>query len=604
MLKFTFILVTTALITLLVFSDALVAQTSCTPFPSGLVSWWKGENNANDSQDGNNGTPQNGTTFSAGKVGQAFSLDGVDDYVIATPYTGGPVYAFEFWFNSNSVINSSTSVRYPIQFHTGGSGVYEVMGLGAGFLDSESEVITLAHDGNAGYGRTFVEGISLSANTWYHLAASWNGSSYTMYVNGVSQTTTKRTAPNHAQLFTDATMLRVGNAVFNGVPSNSVGGLIDEVSTYNRALTATEIQAIYTAGSAGKCSPISITQMSLPNGTVGTSYSAFITASGGVPSYSWSLSNGNLPPGLSLNSFTGEISGTPTANGIYPFTIKVIDDNQASALRLLSINVGGVCLTTPSGLITWWKGENNANDSQDGNNGTLQNGTTFATGKVGQAFSFDGVDDYAIATSYTGGPVYAFEFWFNSNTRIDAGSLPRFPIQFHTGSVGVYEVMSIGADNLDSQSEVIALQNDGFGNYGRTFVESITLNPNIWYHFAASWNGSSYNIYINGVSQSTTKGTAPNHAQLFTDATMLRVGNGVFNGVPARGFDGLIDEVSTYNRALTATEIQAIYAAGSAGKCTTTPPSSAVCTPLLTNALSWWKFENNYNDIAGIRPGT
>ncbi|MDZ7369489.1 MAG: DUF1349 domain-containing protein [candidate division KSB1 bacterium] len=53
-----------------------------------------------------------------------------------------------------------------------------------------------------------------------------------------------------------------------------------------------------------------------------------------------------------------------------------------------------VCVNPPSGLVSWWPGENNANDIQSSNHGALQNGATFATGKVGQAFSFDGVDDY------------------------------------------------------------------------------------------------------------------------------------------------------------------------------------------------------------------
>ena len=61
------------------FSPA-VAQ-PCTPPPTGLVSWWPGDGNPNDIQDSNDGTLQNGVTFAAGKVGQAFSFDGVDDFV-------------------------------------------------------------------------------------------------------------------------------------------------------------------------------------------------------------------------------------------------------------------------------------------------------------------------------------------------------------------------------------------------------------------------------------------------------------------------------------------------------------------------------------------
>ena len=73
------LLVSAAVLGLLATNNA-VAQT-CAPPPPDMVSWWPGDGNANDIQDGNNGTLQNGATFAAGNVGQAFGLDGVDDFV-------------------------------------------------------------------------------------------------------------------------------------------------------------------------------------------------------------------------------------------------------------------------------------------------------------------------------------------------------------------------------------------------------------------------------------------------------------------------------------------------------------------------------------------
>src|SRR5260221_10123571 len=52
------------------------------------------------------------------------------------------------------------------------------------------------------------------------------------------------------------------------------------------------------------------------------------------------------------------------------------------------------CFPPPSHLVSWWRAESNAVDSADGNNGALENGAAFATGKVGQAFSFDGDGDH------------------------------------------------------------------------------------------------------------------------------------------------------------------------------------------------------------------
>lgn len=52
------------------------------------------------------------------------------------------------------------------------------------------------------------------------------------------------------------------------------------------------------------------------------------------------------------------------------------------------------CTSPPPGMVGWWAGDNNALDIRGDNHGSLQNGATFATGKVAQAFSLDGVDDY------------------------------------------------------------------------------------------------------------------------------------------------------------------------------------------------------------------
>jgi len=68
-----------------------------------------------------------------------------------------------------------------------------------------------------------------------------------------------------------------------------------------------------------------ITTFNLPVGWVGGAYSAKLEASGGAEPYAWSISAGNLPAGLDLNSATGEISGTPTGEETASFTVKVTD---------------------------------------------------------------------------------------------------------------------------------------------------------------------------------------------------------------------------------------------------------------------------------------
>jgi hypothetical protein len=84
--------------------------------------------------------------------------------------------------------------------------------------------------------------------------------------------------------------------------------------------------------------PLEITTSSLPNGNLGVPYGAQLTASGGVPSYYWSLAPGSgpLPPNLNLAG-NGYISGTPTSSGTYNFTARVNDSGGHTADRGLAL---------------------------------------------------------------------------------------------------------------------------------------------------------------------------------------------------------------------------------------------------------------------------
>jgi hypothetical protein len=96
---------------------------------------------------------------------------------------------------------------------------------------------------------------------------------------------------------------------------------------------------------------LAITTISLPDATVNVDYKAAngdpvgLTATGGTPPYTWSLSSGSLPPGLSFNLNTGAISGTPTSTASttapYRFTAQVKDaaNPQRTATQPLSIKI-------------------------------------------------------------------------------------------------------------------------------------------------------------------------------------------------------------------------------------------------------------------------
>ncbi|MCU1324898.1 MAG: hypothetical protein JWN34_268 [Bryobacterales bacterium] len=109
-------------------------------------------------------------------------------------------------------------------------------------------------------------------------------------------------------------------------------------------------------GTSGTVAPplisqMSITTASLPSATVGTPYSATLSAIGGTSPYTWSMMSGSLPPGLALNS-GGSISGTPLGAGAYAVALRVRD----SAAVLQTVTSGAVSLnvsTAPVGNVVW-----------------------------------------------------------------------------------------------------------------------------------------------------------------------------------------------------------------------------------------------------------
>ncbi len=100
-------------------------------------------------------------------------------------------------------------------------------------------------------------------------------------------------------------------------------------------------------GTDGTTRP-NITTQSLPDGTVGVAYSGAFAAIGGDGSYSWLISSGALPAGLSLST-AGEISGTPTAAETASFTAQVTSADRSTTISL-SITIGSAepIITTTS----------------------------------------------------------------------------------------------------------------------------------------------------------------------------------------------------------------------------------------------------------------
>ncbi|MDP3695466.1 MAG: LamG-like jellyroll fold domain-containing protein, partial [Desulfocapsaceae bacterium] len=505
------------------------------PNASGLVAWWKAEGNGYDSVRGNHGTLQAGTTYATGQVGQAFSFDGVDDYV-NVPYSLSlelqESITIVAWINS-----SNNSINRAIAGKAGG---YQIFIEAGGHLDLGFYNGTWTH---------LQSSITIPENEWVYVAGTFNSTDGTMqlYINGIPDTS----LVTAQRMSTNANGVKIGGFGSDGAPFS---GIIDEVKIFNRALSALEISTL--AGTkpdafsftAQTGMPLSTAITSNPITVTGTSSPAAISITNGEYSIStdgggtWSAYSSTIPATVGVNDQV-KLRQTSSASN--------------STLTTATLTIGGVSgafdVTTAAsgdpnaiGLVSWWKAENNVYDSVGTNNGTLQNGATYAAGKVGQSFSLDGTNNYV-------------EIPHDASLSV----APSSPMSFETW---LYRTSTSGAQHIFSKRTDCSYFNyqlalDTIGHNGLCFGGNATQNCttggesdlplNTWTHIAGTSDGSTLKLFINGKLAANVAGTigAENTAP-------LKIGAAGTCGTYL--FGGLIDEVEFFNRALSDLEISTL----------------------------------------------
>ncbi|MBM3779083.1 MAG: HYR domain-containing protein [Acidimicrobiia bacterium] len=480
----------------------------------GLLGHWAADGNADDSSgNGHHGTLMHGAGFGPGVDGQAFDLDGHNDFVAlgSTLGNGAAALTVEAWvkprafpgpgvvglsdyivsaddagsFADHSLFSLNLNQHGPVTWlpssMTGVSVSFGVRAVG------QTEVHAALGHPDVYYYASYWWGVAIAPNPpeialnqWAHLVGVYDGSETRLYING-RLAATSSSQPDGANrsvsgpLVTTPLPRRIGRPGYDADPTyGSFNGLVDGVRIYARALDACEI---------------------------------------------------------------GDLAGHPCE--------PPPED---------------VCVGVADGLVSCWAAEGNANDMVGVNHGTLHNGVGFAPGVSGQAFSFDGVNDFVRVldsptldlTSHItlAAWVKATPDAVNGNT--ESGGILGKVVPVAAGWTAPYQAYNLFYFGTED-APAFYMGYGGGTAYTALGTPLGSVPPSEWHHVAGTYDGSAMRTYIDGHLVNTKPLTGPITA---TNGHLYFGTQREDRLIATETFKGLLDELRIYSRALDECEIR------------------------------------------------
>ena len=531
------------------------------------------------SGNGNNGTISNATRVTTGKYGGALQFNGTSALVTIPDSSSlhlTSALTLEAWVNPSTVNANWRDVIYKAadDFYlegTSSNGSRPDGGLIAGGSYADA------------YGTS-----ALTANTWAHLAETYDGSTLRLYVNGTQVASTAHTGA----IATSTNPLQIGGDSLYG---QFFAGMIDEVRVYNTALTASQIQTDETTPinqTSGDTTPPT------QPGTLTTT-----AASSGEIDLSWGASTDNVAvtgydiercQGSGCSNFSQIATSTGTTfkdttvspSTTYGYRVRAFD----AAGNLSSYSNTGTASTpaVSAGLVAAYgfnegSGTTVTDASGNGNNGTISNATWSTSGKYGDALSFNGTNALVSIPN-------------SASLQLSSGMTMEAWVDPTTVSNAWRDVLYKANDNyyLEATSSNASKPDGGLiagGSYADAYGTS-ALAANTWSYVAETYDGSTLRLYVNGTQVASVAHTGA----IATSTNPLQIGGDSLYG---QFFAGMLDEVRVYNTALTAAQIQTDEATpiNASGPDTTPPTQPGTLTATAASSgeidLSWGASTDN-----------
>jgi len=524
-------------------------------------------------------------TVSAPATAGSLQFDGSNDYVTfgTAPELGLSTFTIECWFKRQGTGQITTTgsggVTNAVPLVTKGRGEAENSNADMNwFLGISTSGNVIAADFEEGVGGT-TPGLNhpvwgntpVINNVWYHAAATYDGASWTLYLNGNVETNVAVNQPPRSDSIQHAALASAMNST--GAAAGYFQGLLDEVRVWNYARSAAEIGDNYRLQITNQNGLVARWALNEADGTVARDANC-----GGLngdlrngPVWSTDSFDANNPPMVLLT--------TPAAGSVFAVGSSVTLDatamdegSVAEVAFYVDDELVGSDDTSPYSA-TWPSAELGFHAltavARD-NTGLWATSAVVNVSVVAEpgfgAVSFDGANDHIAmgAAPELGASTFTLECWMRiDGTGVTASS--------GNGGVNVAPLIAKGrgegdASNLDcnyifgvqSNNRLAADFEDMQSGLNHPIVGTAALSAGVWHHCAVTYDGSWWRIYVDGAADASLQVTGGGNVQVprYDSIQHFALGTAMTStGAAAGYFKGVMDEVRVWNYARTQAEI-------------------------------------------------